>query len=347
MNMDKKDFNGVLERIMREEMIATTVKNKRILKERLNYSIGEEIRLKDLEFLIKFNINDTRNLLDKVKNPYSIPNTAVTHNGLFHADDVCGFVTLRMLNPNIQIIRTNDITKIDLSDKIVFDIGGGEFDHHDRNHLQYRDDDHLFPYASFGLLWKKYGHLVMGSQELADVYDNKFVKYIDQTDNTSTPNLVSSIVSSFNISWEEKGDNYENFLKAVSFIEIGMRRQIESLKALSKATESIDKQTEFRDDDILVLKTFVPYGEALKDSSIKFVIYPSLREGYNAMIVSDTVENGRIPRAYFPTNWYGKAGEELKSIVGYGINFCHNAGYLIQGESKEDVIRACKESLKP
>ena len=344
--MNKKDFEVFLEKVMREEGIATTVKNKRLLKERLRFIIGEEMREKEMEFLIKSNINDMRKMLDKVKNPYGIPNVAVTHNGLFHADDVCGFIILRMLNPNIQIIRTNDLDKIDVTDKIVFDIGGGEFDHHDRDQLQYRDEEHLFPYASFGLLWRKYGHFIMGSEELAEAYDNKFVKYIDQTDNTSTPNLVSSIVSSFNISWEEKVDNYENFLKAASFIEVGMKRQIESLKALSKATASIDEQTEYRDENILVLKTFVPYGEALKDSTIKFVIYPSLRKGYNAMSVSDTVENGRIPRAYFPNKWYGKAGEELKNIVGYGIDFCHNAGYLIQGETKEDVIRACKESLE-
>ena len=65
--MNKKDFEVFLEKVMREEGIATTVKNKRLLKERLRFIIGEEMREKEMEFLIKSNINDMRKMLDKVK----------------------------------------------------------------------------------------------------------------------------------------------------------------------------------------------------------------------------------------------------------------------------------------
>lgn len=52
------------------------------------------------------------------------------HNGIFHADDVFCAAFLRVLCPEIRIIRGSCVP-MDY-DGIVFDFGMGEFDHHQR-----------------------------------------------------------------------------------------------------------------------------------------------------------------------------------------------------------------------
>src|SRR5690554_5270603 len=88
-------------------------------------------------------------------NKVNIPNKAFTHSGKFHSDDVFSAALLTYLNPNIDIIRDYDIPED--FEGIVFDIGGGKFDHHQEGALV---RDNGIPYAAFGLLWKEFGTLI-------------------------------------------------------------------------------------------------------------------------------------------------------------------------------------------
>ena len=55
--------------------------------------------------------------------------TAYTHSGRFHADDVFSAALLRIINPKIRFIRVNQLPD-NTGNAIVFDIGGGRYDHH-------------------------------------------------------------------------------------------------------------------------------------------------------------------------------------------------------------------------
>ena len=55
---------------------------------------------------------------------------AFTHGGKFHADDVFSSALLLYINPEISITRGNSVP--DDFTGIVFDIGRGEFDHHQK-----------------------------------------------------------------------------------------------------------------------------------------------------------------------------------------------------------------------
>ena len=59
---------------------------------------------------------------------YELPPYALTHAGKFHADDVFSGALLRLLRPGIGISRVFQIPEN--FDGLVFDIGWGEFDHH-------------------------------------------------------------------------------------------------------------------------------------------------------------------------------------------------------------------------
>ena len=101
-----------------------------------------------------------------------------THGSGFHADDVFSSALLRILNPDIVILRGNVVPEE--FDGIVYDIGRGKFDHHQKQ-KPYRENG--IPYAAFGLLWKEFGCLLL-SDEDAETFDKEFVQPIDLSDNT-------------------------------------------------------------------------------------------------------------------------------------------------------------------
>ena len=74
---------------------------------------------------------------------------AFTHGEKFHADDVFSAALLFYINPKITILRGNRVP--DDFDGIVFDIGRGAYDHHQRDS---RVRENGVPYAAFGLLWE-------------------------------------------------------------------------------------------------------------------------------------------------------------------------------------------------
>lgn len=57
-----------------------------------------------------------------------IPAKGFTHGGKFHADDVFSTALLQILRPDIQVTRGFVVP--DDFDGIVYDVGGGMFDHH-------------------------------------------------------------------------------------------------------------------------------------------------------------------------------------------------------------------------
>ena len=57
----------------------------------------------------------------------------ITHSGRFHIDDVISTIFLSKLKKNVILIRMPTIKNINVENKIVYDIGLGEFDHHQKN----------------------------------------------------------------------------------------------------------------------------------------------------------------------------------------------------------------------
>ncbi len=86
------------------------------------------------------------NLLNKIRTERC---KSIYSRGKFHADDIFSSALLLYLNPEIQITRGNQVPEE--YDGIVFDIGRGAYDHHQKDS---RVRENGIPYAAFGLLWK-------------------------------------------------------------------------------------------------------------------------------------------------------------------------------------------------
>ena len=131
-------------------------------------------------------------LLSQIMEPQA---AAFTHGGKFHADDVFSAALLRYFNPDITIERGNRVPEE--YEGIVFDIGRGRYDHHQRDS---RIRENGVPYAAFGLLWEGLGAEILG-EELALKFDEDFVQPLDLNDNTGEKNELATLIGHFNPVW--------------------------------------------------------------------------------------------------------------------------------------------------
>ena len=79
----------------------------------------------------------------------------ITHAGTFHADEVFATVILEKVFGALSICRVNAVPDEVREGVIVYDIGQGELDHHQREGNGTRNNG--VPYAASGLVWKQYG----------------------------------------------------------------------------------------------------------------------------------------------------------------------------------------------
>ena len=111
---------------------------------------------------------------------------------------------------------------------IVFDIGRGEFDHHQKDS---RIRENGVPYAAFGLLWEAVGADILG-EELAVKFDESFVQPLDNNDNTGEKNELATLIGNFNPSWDYEGGSDEAFFQAVSVAGMILENKFERYRAM-------------------------------------------------------------------------------------------------------------------
>lgn len=279
--------------------------------------------------------------MDKLIDRIREEKEAFTHSGRFHADDVFSAALLRYINSDIRIIRGNKVP--DDFKGIVFDIGHGEFDHHQVN-SKIRDNG--VPFAAFGLLWEQLGADILGEED-AIQFDEKFVQHLDDNDNTGKKNVIAHIIGDFNSCWDKESDNNEEFEQAVEFAGYILRNRFKVIKSNDRA-ENIVKQTIINnsDKDILVLEMSIPWRKYVIPTDIKYVVHPSNRGGYCGIAVPKE-EGSQELKCPFMKEWRGKTGDELKNISDIQtLTFCHKSGFMVAADTLSDVITACRKSLE-
>lgn len=273
-----------------------------------------------------------------------IGDTALTHGGKFHADDVFSAAFLKLLNPKIRIFRAFEVPA-DFSG-IVFDIGGGEFDHHQEG-APVRENG--VPYAAFGLLWREFGEAALeefckpeNAAEEAARFDEGFVQPLDEDDNTGCGNALAGAVSAFNPAWDSEEDPDRCFARAVEFAEGILRRKFASAASVQRAKAFVERALSRAEERIVVLPRFAPWRTVLIPSPAEFVVYPSRRGGYSAQVIP-AGWGARQAKCDFPAEWAGRAPLELQQISGVEtLTFCHKARFLISAGKLEDAVRACR-----
>lgn len=283
--------------------------------------------------------------------------TVVTHNGIFHADDVFSVAALQKVVASFTLLRTRDTETIEKAD-IVIDVGGqydpdnGRFDHHQRGGAGQRENG--IPYSSFGLIWQKYGLQICNEDpDIANAVDNGLVSTIDAIDCGHVEGVIEGIslsqtISMFNPSWEEDDDIDKCFDEAVIFASRLLERFIASAKGGVKAREIVAQAIEdAADPRVIVLKQFTPWKRtvhALSEDAL-YMIYPSQTGQWRIQTVP--VEPGSFEnKKPLPAAWGGLSNDELKQATGIAdAMFCHNGLFIAGAESFESVMKMANLAL--
>lgn len=283
----------------------------------------------------------------------------ITHNGTFHCDEVFSTIMFSKLLPEVIVCRTSDLEKAN-SDQYIYDVGGGELDHHQFGGNGERDNG--VKYSSCGLVWKKFGKEIIKKytekdiDEIWKMIDKNLIQCIDAGDNGQIPDInvdyrlvqAASIISEFNPNWDEDIDPDVKFEEAVKLAETVFDNSMKSSISKMRAKSKVDMAINDSKDGIMTLEKFLPWKEFLLESDsskaklINFVIFPSNRGGYNIYTVPEKL-GSFTSRKLFPKEWAGLKDKELQKVTTVETaRFCHNKCFICAVDTKDDALKLAK-----
>lgn len=281
----------------------------------------------------------------------------VTHNGVFHADDVFAVAALQLHlgKDSVQVVRTRDEAVIATGDWVV-DVGGlydpaaRRFDHHQPG-APVRDNG--LPYAGFGLVWKEVGEALSGSAEVAKRIEERLVMPIDANDvgvsiHTALdlemePFEIHDAISVFNPPRNSDESADANFVQAVSMARAILERLIIRIHARIKMEERAEKlYAESEDKRVLVSDFSVP-SDIFIGRDVEVIISPDdpkISTNWAVSIVPKA-SGGFDTEKKFPAAWAGLRTAELAKTSGIAdAVFCHKNLHFFVAGSKEGAVQA-------
>lgn len=288
-----------------------------------------------------------------------------THDGSFHADDVFALAVLRLLHPDLDIVRTRDPEALAAADLRV-DVGRandpatGDFDHHQKGGAGVRENG--IPYASFGLVWRAFGtRLTQGDERAAREVEERLVQGVDAIDtgfHLTTPKIdgvrpmdVSDVIDGFNPGWDDDAtpaDRLGRFSHAVALAEGIIERQIAGALGRQRAhglvREAIARRTDPR---VVELDRNMPWHEPVVTEALDalFVLVPKTDGSWGVQAIPKalgTFDNRRD----LPAAWAGLNAAELSELTGVAdAVFCHTARFIAVAKSREGAAELVRQAL--
>lgn len=275
--------------------------------------------------------------------------TIITHDGVFHADEVMAVAIVSYFEPaaDITVVRTRDTDTFSSAD-FVFDIGGiyepkkGLFDHHQKNGAGVRRNG--IPYATSGLVWNFFGSNL--GLKISEDVDQVLMEAIDAIDTGCLiPDTCefhfSQYISGYNRVEDGSMAQHEAFYKAVAVSLECLDNTIKKCAEKVAAEKIVDKAAKTSTQGILILEKFVPWQDAVKENhpTIQRVIFPdAMGNGFRVQVVEGT--------SYLPEEWRGLRDEELDLVTGIqGGVFVHPAGFICGHTTYEGALALAKASL--
>jgi len=281
-----------------------------------------------------------------------------THDGYFHTDEVIGIAILKMIYPDMELIRSRNpevYKKADIRVDVgqVYNPESGDFDHHQKEFNLKRKNGN--PYASAGLIWKHYGMRLVKYPESFDHIDEKIMQPIDLGDvgvdsfkvTVALPYLFGTALGSFSKIWNSDEDQDENFMKAVNFAKEILSREIEVANARKEGEDALLSYVDDINTDYVVLGEPVPpFVTLLTKTNIKYAVYKYNSKFWGIKAVRKSPDSFDL-RKPLPKEWGGLGAEELQKLTGVKTaNFCHRNLFLATAGTKEDAIKMVELSLK-
>jgi uncharacterized UPF0160 family protein len=293
----------------------------------------------------------------------------ITHNAGFHTDDVFAVATLELLlGDDVEVIRTRDEDIIKTGDYVV-DVGGvydeetNRFDHHQKGGAGKRENG--IPYAAFGLVWKKFGKEVCGSQAVADAIDKKIAQYVDAGDNgvdthkNIFPGLgqydIYQIINSYEPTWKETEKNTDTeFLNAADFAKSLLKREIKSVTDWVEAENNVKEIYKNTDNkQLIILDKNYNYSRVLISLTLAgfpeplYFVHHRISDNLWQVVTINKERSTLELRKALPEEWKGSEMEEFSKLTGISDGvFCHIYGFMCVTKSKESAVKLAKLALE-
>jgi uncharacterized UPF0160 family protein len=287
----------------------------------------------------------------------------ITHSGSFHLDDLFAIATLKILYPDLKITRSRDLKDIEDSDFIVdvgdvYDEEKNKFDHHQRGGAGVRENG--VPYASFGLVWKKFGEEVCGGDErVADLVDKKMVQPIDAADNGYnmyketkkglSPYLLDNAFKALTPTWRDEESVDETFEKLLPLAQEILKREIKKAQYFFEDTELVKQSYKDAEDKrIIVLEHPMAWKSVIsRKKEPLYLIHPNQITGEWIVACVRKTPRSHENRKLLPQKWGGKRGEELERITGVkDVESCHNKRFIATAWTREAAIKLAKLAVE-
>lgn len=289
----------------------------------------------------------------------------VTHDGMFHADDAFAVASLLLVLDKAPalatVVRTRDEAMIAKADFVV-DVGAihdaekNRFDHHQIGGAGKREN--TIPYASFGLVWSKFGKDITGSEQVAAIIDRKLVASVDANDNgvelytkvfpDTLPYTINNQIHNLRPTWQEPIETLDSrFLEAVALARKIIEREIANVKGYLIAEVLVRKAYDNAvDKRLIIMDTFYPHEDTLVTfPEPLYAIFPRTGGTWGVKALRDDLSLFRN-RKDLPASWAGKRDQELAEITGVpDAVFCHNARFMAVAKSKLGAIRLAELAL--
>ena len=140
----------------------------------------------------------------------------MTHGGLCHADEVLATALIRKyLSADFPVDRVFSVPEGTADDVLIYDIGGGQFDHHKGKKFSSHDETHEL--SSCGLIWEEFeGEFKAAMPEFAFKLIDRLVKEIDDHDNGHKVSPVAISMSNLKVPGSTPGP--KDFDQAVDYM---------------------------------------------------------------------------------------------------------------------------------
>lgn len=289
----------------------------------------------------------------------------VAHDGSFHTDDVFACATLSLFlekeKKSFKIIRTRNPEKIAEADFVV-DVGGiydeekNRYDHHQTGGAGERENG--IPYASFGLVWKKYGKEICESERVANEIDNLLVSSIDAVDNgydlftkkvKGVMNFSIGDTISFLFNKDEKDSDFSD---AVDFAKKILKNIIGSINRSVSRREKVERAyNESADKKIIIIRERVTRGDIwLVLSKLEeplFAVFQGLNDDNWKVVANRINMDSFMSRKPLPSSWGGLEQENLARITEVpDVIFCHKSLFMAEAKSLVGATKLAQKALE-
>lgn len=219
-----------------------------------------------------------------------------THGGQAHMDDMASAGLLKAIFPEIEIKRLGFKEEpVYSDDTIVFDVGFGEFDHHQKDHKRHEDGS---SYCALSLLWEKFGlELCSNNEYMFKKIYKSVIKPIEITDTTGAQNPLSTFFRFKNAS-ETPIEAFNKTVEEMTLFFNGVKEEC------LKIAPELERAKQFYIEDIDGAVYSLPVDEpfiqtdiiAQLSEKILYYVHKSDRanDNYNIIAVGDDGKNRKL-----------------------------------------------------